>query len=116
MLADLAIGIHHAEYAVYHAATLTNEYYHRIAAGDPVPRSLREQVSRAAAATKVFSSELSAKAGESAIRIFGGDGLRVRNRIERGFRDQVITEIYEGTNEIQRMIVARELLQRGSHE
>ncbi len=113
MLADMAIDIHHAEYAVYHAAQLVNDYYHKIAAGQPVPRSLREKVSRAAAATKVFSSEMAGRAGEAAIKIFGADGLRWRNKVERGFRDQVITEIYEGTNEIQRLIIARELEQQG---
>lgn len=116
MLADMATDIHHAEYATYHAAELTNEYYHRIANGDPVPRSLREKVSRAAAATKVFGSEMAGRAGEAAIKIFGGDGIKARYGLDRAFRDQIITEIYEGTNEIQRMIIARELLQRGSHE
>ncbi len=111
MLADMATDIHHAQYAVYHAATLTNEYYHRIAAGEPVSRSLREQVSRAAAATKIQTSEMLGRAGDASIQIFGGDGLRWRYGMERGFRDQIITEIYEGTNEIQRLIIARELLQ-----
>lgn len=110
MLADMATSIHLGEYATYHAAELTNQYYDRIAAGEPVSRSLREQVSRAAAAVKIHCSEMSGKAGEDAIRIFGGDGLKVRYGVERAFRDQVITEIYEGTNEIQRLIIARELL------
>lgn len=112
MLADIATDIHHAEYATYHAATLTNEYYHKIANGEPVSRTLREKVARAAAATKIFSSEMSGRAGEKVIQMFGGEGLKMRNRIEKGFRDQVITEIYEGTNEIQRLIIARELLKR----
>ncbi len=110
MLADMASDIHLAEYAVYHAAALTDRYYERIAAGEPVSRSLREQVSRAAAVVKIHCSEMSGRAGESAIRIFGGDGLRWRYGVERAFRDQVISEIYEGTNEIQRLIIARELM------
>lgn len=114
MLADMATDIHHAEYAVYHAAELTNEYYHRIANGEPVSRTLREKVARAAAATKIFSSEMSGRAGERVIQMFGGEGLKMRNRLEKAFRDQVITEIYEGTNEIQRLIIARELLKRGA--
>lgn len=113
LLADMATDIHLAEYAVYHAAGLIDDYYHRIAKGDPVPRALREKVSRAAAAVKIHCSEMAGKAGERAIQIFGGDGLKSRNRLDRGFRDQVITEIYEGTNEIQRMIIARELLAEG---
>lgn len=113
MLADMATDIHMAEYAVYHGAKLTDEYYDRIAKGEPVPRILREKVSRAAAALKIFCSEMAGRAGERAIQIFGGDGLKMKYRIEAGFRDQVITEIYEGTNEIQRMIIARELLAEG---
>jgi alkylation response protein AidB-like acyl-CoA dehydrogenase len=71
---------------------------------------LREKVSRAAASVKIFCSEMSGRAGERALQLFGGDGLKVRYGVDRAFRDQVITEIYEGTNEIQRMIIARELL------
>jgi len=115
-LADMAADIHMAEYAVYHAAALIQPYYDRIAAGEPVPRNLREKVSRAAASIKIFSSEMAGRAGEEAIRIFGGDGIRFRHRIDRAFRDQIITEIYEGTNEIQRMIIARELIQMGAPE
>ncbi len=114
MLADMAADIHLAEAAVYHAATLTNEYYERIAAGDPVPRSLREKVSRAAAVVKIHCSEMTGRAGDKAIQLFGGEGLRMKSRMDRAFRDQVITEIYEGTNEVQRLIIARELLQEGS--
>jgi alkylation response protein AidB-like acyl-CoA dehydrogenase len=110
MLADTASDIHMAQYAVYHAAELVQEYYDRIAKGEPVPRVLREKVSRAAASVKIFSSEMSGRAGERALQLFGGDGLKMRYGIDKAFRDQVITEIYEGTNEIQRMIIARELL------
>ncbi|MGB0652489.1 MAG: acyl-CoA dehydrogenase family protein [Thermoplasmatota archaeon] len=113
MLADMATDIHMQQHAVYHAATLTNEYYHRIAEGEPVSRSLRERVSRAAAATKIFGSEMMGRHLEYAIQIQGGEALRARNMLERGFRDQHITEIYEGTNEIQRMIIARELMSQG---
>ncbi|MHB1262375.1 MAG: acyl-CoA dehydrogenase family protein [Thermoplasmatota archaeon] len=110
MLADTAADIHMAQYAVYHAAVLVQEYYDLIAQGKPVPRVLREKVSRAAASVKVFCSEMSGRAGERALQLFGGDGLKMRYGIDKAFRDQVITEIYEGTNEIQRMIIARELL------
>lgn len=114
MLADTAADIHLAEYAVYHAATLVQQYYDLVAEGKPVPRRLREQVSRAAASVKIHCSEMSGRAGERAIQIFGGDGLKQRYGLDKSFRDQVITEIYEGTNEIQRMIIARELLAEGS--
>ncbi len=114
MLADTAADIHLAEYAVYHAAALVQRYYDLVAAGEPVPRRLREQVSRAAASVKIHCSEMSGRAGERAIQVFGGDGLKQRYGLDKAFRDQVITEIYEGTNEIQRMIIARELLAEGA--
>lgn len=114
MLADTAAEIHLGEYAVYHAATLVQRYYDLVAAGEPVPRRLREQVSRAAASVKIHCSEMSGRAGERAIQVFGGDGLKQRYGLDKAFRDQVITEIYEGTNEIQRMIIARELLAEGA--
>lgn len=110
MLAETAVDIHLAEYAVYHASALVQDYYERIAKGERVPRSLREKVSRAAAAVKIHTSEMCGRAGERAIQVFGGDGLKMKYRVDRAFRDQIITEIYEGTNEIQRLIVARELL------
>jgi alkylation response protein AidB-like acyl-CoA dehydrogenase len=113
MLADTAADIHLAEYATYHAAALVDDYYGRIARGEPVPRVLREKVSRAAAVVKIHCSEMSGRAGERAIQVFGGDGIKMKYRIDRAFRDQVITEIYEGTNEIQRLIIARELLAEG---
>jgi alkylation response protein AidB-like acyl-CoA dehydrogenase len=112
-LADMAVDIHLAEYAVYHAAALVQDYYDRIAKGEAVPRALRSMVSRAAAAVKIHCSEMAGRAGETAIQLFGGDGIKARYRIDRAFRDQIITEIYEGTNEIQRLIIARELLQEG---
>lgn len=110
MLAETAADIHLAEYAVYHAAVLVQEYYDLVAKGEPIPRRLREKVSRAAASVKIHCSEMSGRAGERAIQVFGGDGLKQRYGVDKAFRDQVITEIYEGTNEIQRMIIARELL------
>lgn len=110
MLADTASDIHMAQYAVYHAAVLVQEYYDLVANGKPVPRVLREKVSRAAASVKIFCSEMSGRAGERALQLFGGDGLKMRYGVDRAFRDQIIAEIYEGTNEIQRMIIARELL------
>ena len=74
----------------------------------------RSGVSRAAASVKIFCSEMSGRAGERALQLYGGDGLKMRYGIDKAFRDQVITEIYEGTNEIQRMIIARELLAEGA--
>lgn len=114
MLADTAADIHLAEYAVYHAADLVQQYYDKVAKGEPIPRRLREKVSRAAASVKIHCSEMAGRAGERALQVFGGEGLKMRYGVDRAFRDQIIAEIYEGTNEIQRLIIARELLAEGA--
>ena len=49
---------------------------------------------------------------KDALQIFGGNGYVTEYPAERHFRDAKITEIYEGTSEIQRLIIARQLLQR----
>lgn len=67
----------------------------------------------AAAMAKVFASETAMKAATRAVQIHGGAGYITEFPVERIFRDAKLTEIGEGTSEIQRMVIARELLQRG---
>jgi alkylation response protein AidB-like acyl-CoA dehydrogenase len=67
----------------------------------------------AAAMAKVFSSEVAMKAATKAVQIHGGAGYITEFPVERIFRDAKLTEIGEGTSEIQRMVIARELLQLG---
>jgi alkylation response protein AidB-like acyl-CoA dehydrogenase len=112
-LADIAADINVAKYAVYHTAALVDEYYHLIADGKHVPDKLREKISMNAATIKVFASEMSARAIESALEIHGASSVLDRNRLERFWRDHIIAEIYEGTSEIQRLIIARDVLKQG---
>lgn len=112
-LADVAADINVAKYAVYHTAALVDEYYHLIADGKHVPDKLREKISMNAATIKVFASEMSARAIESALEIHGASSVLDRNRLERFWRDHIIAEIYEGTSEIQRLIIARDVLKQG---
>jgi alkylation response protein AidB-like acyl-CoA dehydrogenase len=112
-LADLAAEIQVSEYIVYHTASLVEEYYHRLATGAHVPETLREEVSMNAASAKVFCSEMSGRATESTLEILGASSVLDRNRVEQAWRDQIISEIYEGTSEVQRLIIAREILRRG---
>lgn len=112
-LADIAADINVANYAVYHTASLVDEYYHLIAAGKHVPEKLREKISMNAATIKVFASEMSARAIESALEMQGASSVFDRNRLERFWRDHIIAEIYEGTSEIQRLIIARDVLRQG---
>ena len=65
---------------------------------------------KAAAMAKLFASEAANGAAREAIQIFGGNGYVTEYPVERHFRDAKITEIYEGTSEIQRMVIAGHLI------
>jgi alkylation response protein AidB-like acyl-CoA dehydrogenase len=65
----------------------------------------------AAAMAKLFASEAAMKAATRAVQIHGGAGYITEFPVERVFRDAKLTEIGEGTSEIQRLVIARELLQ-----
>ncbi len=64
----------------------------------------------AAAMAKVFASEVAMKAASKSLQIHGGAGYITEFPIERIFRDAKLTEIGEGTSEIQRMLIARDIL------
>jgi butyryl-CoA dehydrogenase len=66
-----------------------------------------------AAMAKLYSSEVANKAAREAIQIFGGNGYVTEFPVERHFRDAKITEIYEGTSEIQRQVIASHLTRGG---
>jgi alkylation response protein AidB-like acyl-CoA dehydrogenase len=112
-IADIALEINVSRYAVYHTAALVDEYYRLIADGKHVPDALRARISMNAASIKVFGSEMAARAVESALEIQGASSILDRNRIERFWRDHIIAEIYEGTSEIQRLIIARDAIRQG---
>jgi butyryl-CoA dehydrogenase len=74
---------------------------------------LRDQGQRCtleASMAKLFASETAMFAAHQGVQIFGGYGYIKDYPVERYFRDAKITEIYEGTSEIQRMVIARNLL------
>ena len=60
--------------------------------------------------SKLFASETANRAAKNALQIFGGNGYVTEYPAERHFRDAKITEIYEGTSEIQRVVIAASLL------
>src|SRR5258705_11000657 len=64
-----------------------------------------------AAMAKVYSSELAVRAWEDGVQIHGGYGFIKDYRAEKYFRDVKLTTIGEGTSEIQRLVIARQLLQ-----
>ena len=67
----------------------------------------------AAAMAKLFASEAAMKAATRAVQLHGGAGYITEFPVERIFRDAKLTEIGEGTSEIQRLVIAREILQLG---
>ncbi len=72
-------------------------------------RDAGEKVTQAASMAKLFASETAMSVTTEAIQIFGGYGYIKDYPVEKYFRDAKITEIYEGTSEIQRIVIAREL-------
>jgi len=69
-----------------------------------------EKITRFSSMAKLFASETAMSVTTQAVQIFGGYGYVTDYPVERYFRDAKVTEIYEGTSEIQRMVIAREVL------
>lgn len=76
-------------------------------------RAAAERSTQASAMAKLFCSEAAMAVTTEAVQIFGGYGYMRDYPVEKLMRDAKATEIYEGTNEIQRVVIARELLRRG---
>jgi butyryl-CoA dehydrogenase len=94
-LADMATEIEAARLLTYQAAWLET-------VGLPYGKQ--------SAMSKVFASDVAMKVAIEAVQIFGGYGYTREYPVERFLRDAKITQIYEGTNEVQRMVIARHLL------
>ena len=76
-------------------------------------RDAGESVTMEAAAAKYFASEMVGRVADKAVQIFGGAGYTADHGIERLYRDVRIFRIYEGTSQIQQVVIARETLKRG---
>jgi alkylation response protein AidB-like acyl-CoA dehydrogenase len=96
MLADMAMKIEAARLMVYSAAA-------RAERGEP-------NLGFIASAAKCFASDVAMEVTTNAVQLFGGYGYTVDFPVERYMRDAKITQIYEGTNQIQRVVMARALL------
>jgi alkylation response protein AidB-like acyl-CoA dehydrogenase len=96
MLADMAMKIEAARLMVYSAAA-------RGERGEP-------DLGFIASASKCFASDVAMDVTTNAVQLFGGYGYTVDFPVERYMRDAKITQIYEGTNQIQRVVMARALL------
>lgn len=112
MLADTAMEAHAARKVSYDSLNEVAYYFDRIVRGEKVPRTERETISRHTAIAKAYCSEVATRSLEKAMQVLGMEGYEEGSGLERGYRDSFISEIYEGTNDIQRLVIARELLQQ----
>ena len=95
MLANMAAEVERSRASYLHAARLKD-------AGRPF--------SRQASIAKVTATDAAMSVTTDAIQVFGGNGYTREYPVERLFRDAKVTQIFEGTNQIQRMVIARDLL------
>ncbi len=100
MLADMATLIEAARHLVYVCAQAIDANV--------------KNISKIASMAKVFASDVAMKVTTDAVQIFGGYGYMKDYPIEKYMRDAKITQIYEGTNQIQRVVIARNLLKEAA--
>lgn len=97
-LSDMAVGIEAARLLMYRGAWLKDN---------------KRDYAQQAAMAKLFAAELSNRAANAAVQVFGGYGYIKDYPVERYLRDARITELYEGTSEIHRLVIARGLASAG---
>jgi len=95
MLADMAISVYAGRQMLHHTAWC---------------RDQKQKVTQQAAMVKVYCTEMVNRVADSALQIHGGMGYMKECPIERIYRDMRLFRIFEGTSEVQRMVIARELL------
>jgi alkylation response protein AidB-like acyl-CoA dehydrogenase len=98
MIADMATQIDAARLLVMRVATLRDE-------GLPIVKE--------ASMAKLFASRVAVEAADKSVQMHGGAGYLAPTPAERYYRDAKVTEIYEGTSEIQRLVIARSILRDG---
>jgi alkylation response protein AidB-like acyl-CoA dehydrogenase len=101
LLADMAKDIEAARALVHRAALLIDN---------------DQPANAACSMAKCFASDMAVARTADAVQIFGGSGYIRGFEVERLYRDAKITQIYEGTNQIQRTIIARELIKNGARQ
>jgi len=99
MLADMATSIEAARALVYHAAKVID--------------SGERNITRISSMAKIFGSDVAMKVTVDALQIMGGYGYMKEYPLEKMMRDAKITQIYEGTNQIMRNIIALDMIKRG---
>ncbi|HXW60364.1 MAG TPA: acyl-CoA dehydrogenase family protein, partial [Myxococcota bacterium] len=97
MLADMATEIEAARHLVWKSATLIDQ---------------KQRNTLYAAHAKRFAADMAMKTCTNAVQVFGGNGFNKEYPVEKLMRDAKIFQIYEGTSEIQRLIITREIMSR----
>lgn len=96
MLADMGTQLEAARTLVYHASRLVD--------------SGEKNLTKTSAMAKLFATDAAMKITTDAVQVFGGYGYMKEYPVEKFMRDAKVTQIYEGTNQIQRTVIARQLL------
>jgi len=99
-----AVQFHLADMAMKIEASRTLLY------ATAIKKDRGEVVTKEAAMAKLFASETAMETATKAVQIHGGNGYMKEYAVERFFRDAKVTEIYEGTSEVQRIVIAKRLL------
>jgi len=106
MVADMATGVEAARALVYDAAHLLDmKVYER-------DKMSAIGVDKMSAMAKVYSADVAMKVTTDAVQILGGYGYTKEYPVERMMRDAKATQIYEGTNQIQRIVIARDIFRK----
>jgi alkylation response protein AidB-like acyl-CoA dehydrogenase len=101
LLADMSMDISASRLLIHHAARLYDHKY---------------PIAKEAAHAKLFTTDMAMKHVSNALQIHGGNGYSKEYRIERIFRDVRLAQIYEGTNQIQRLIIARQVQKESDND
>ncbi|MBX6377637.1 MAG: acyl-CoA dehydrogenase family protein [Clostridia bacterium] len=104
LLADMATQVEASRQLLYRAACLIEEAGRR-------SRRLPPEVNRYAAMAKLMASDTAMRVTTDAVQVLGGYGYIREHPVERMMRDAKITQIYEGTNQVQRIVIARSYLE-----
>ena len=100
MLADMATQLEAARALIYCAARMID--------------SGNKNIAKASAMCKMYASDVAMKVTTDAVQLFGGYGYMKEYPVEKLMRDAKITQIYEGTNQVQRMVIARHLVKEAN--